>query len=358
MSASQPEADLPETDEDAAAELARLAGEIAHHNALYHARRRARDHRTPIMTRWSAATLRSRRAFPHLIRADSPVAAGRRGARGASRQGRACPADDEPRQRALPMRMSIEFVGRVRRFLNLAEDAPVALTAEPKIDGLSCSLRYESGALVQALDPRRRRGRRGRHRQCRGRSPTFPQQLDGNAPEIFEIRGEVYMAKADFAALNARLLAEAEDRQDAPVRQSAQRRRRLAAPEGRGRHRRAPAALPRPWLGRASASCRATRQFDVMQRDRRLGLAGQPTCSCASTTSTRRWRIIARSRRPRADLPFDIDGVVYKVDRLDWQARLGQVAKRRAGRSRTNSPPSAPRRRSSGSTSRSAAPAS
>ena len=96
-----------------------------------------------------------------------------------------------------------EFVGRVRRFLNLPAGEPVALTAEPKIDGLSCSLRYEKRQSGAGGDARRRHGRRGRHPQCPDDFATF-RRCSAGAPDVLEVRGEVYMSKADFAALNER----------------------------------------------------------------------------------------------------------------------------------------------------------
>src|SRR3546814_3299859 len=102
-----------------------------------------------------------------------------------------------------------EFVARVRRFLRLADDETVALVAEPKIDGLSCSLRYEHGRLVQALT--RGDGRVGEDVTANVLTiDDIPRALPAGAPELFEVRGEVYLGKAEFAALNARLLAEAE----------------------------------------------------------------------------------------------------------------------------------------------------
>jgi DNA ligase (NAD+) len=141
MTAPLPTTDLPETDGAAATELAHLAADIAHHNRLYHT-----DDAPEISDADYDALVRRNTAieaaFPHLVRADSPAAqVGAAPATHLAKVAHARPmmslengfADDE----------AIEFVARVRRFLNLAEDAPVALTAEPKIDGLSCSLRYE-----------------------------------------------------------------------------------------------------------------------------------------------------------------------------------------------------------------------
>ncbi len=138
-----------------------------------------------------------------------------------------------------------EFVARVRRFLGLAEDAPLAFTAEPKIDGLSCSLRYENGRLVSAAT--RGDGFEGEDVTANIRTiGEIPHRLKGEAPEVIEVRGEVYMSHADFAALNERqALGE-----KAGLRQSAQRRRRLAASARLQHHRRAAAAFFRLCLGR------------------------------------------------------------------------------------------------------------
>ena len=203
MIASAP---LPDTDESAAAELAALAVEIARHNALYHTEDAPEisDAAYDALTRRNAAL---EAAFPHLIRADSP-----------SRSVGAAPAGHLAKVAHARAMFSLDnafadddvadFVGRVRRFLSLADDAPVALTAEPKIDGLSCSLRYENGRLVQALT--RGDGQVGEDVTANVRTiGDIPPTLPAGAPAVFEVRGEVYMAKSDFAALNARLLAEA-----------------------------------------------------------------------------------------------------------------------------------------------------
>ena len=328
MSATQPEADLPETDEDAATELARLAGEIARHNALYH-----RDDAPEISDADYDALVRRNNAleaaFPQLIRADSPNA-----------QVGAAPAAHLAKvAHARPMMSldngfadedAIEFIARVRRFLNLPEDAAVALTAEPKIDGLSCSLRYERGRLVQALT--RGDGQVGEDVTANVRTigdipaQLAPTQRTADAPEIFEIRGEVYMAKADFTALNARLLAEAED--PAKARQFANPRNAAA---GSLRQKDASVTASRPlrflahgW-GETSAMPGET-QYDVMTAIAGWGLPISDMFVRVDgiTEALAHYRAIEAAR---ADLPFDIDGVVYKVDRLDWQARLGAVAK-------------------------------
>jgi len=323
MSAPQPETDLPETDEDAATELARLAGEIAHHNALYH----TNDAPEISDADYDALVRRNtvlEAAFPHLIRTDSPNA-----------QVGAAPAAHLAKvAHARPMMSlengfadedAIEFVARVRRFLNLAEDAAVALTAEPKIDGLSCSLRYERGRLVQALT--RGDGQVGEDVTANARTiGDIPAQLNGNGPEIFEIRGEVYMAKADFTALNARLLAEAED--PAKARQFANPRN-AAAGSLRQKDATVTASRPLRFLAHGwgeTSNMPGETQFDVMTSIARWGVPVSDMFLRVDgiTEALAHYRAIEAAR---ADLPFDIDGVVYKVDRLDWQARLGAVAK-------------------------------
>ncbi len=315
---------LPATDDAAAAELARLAAEIAHHNRAYHTddAPEISDADYDALTRRNAAI---EAAFPHLVRTDSPSLIV--GAAPAAHLAKVAHARAMMSlENAFSPDETTEFVARVRRFLNLPEDAPVALTAEPKIDGLSCSLRYERGRLVQALT--RGDGQVGEDVTANVATiGDIPAQLSGSAPDIFEVRGEIYMAKADFAALNARLLAEAEDT-GKDARQFANPRNAAA---GSLRQKDAAVTASRPlrflahgW-GETSAIPGDT-QYGVMRAIAAWGLpVSDLLIRCDGMDAA--LAHYAEIERRRADLPFDIDGVVYKVDRLDWQARLGAVAK-------------------------------
>ena len=318
------DAPLPSTETDAAAELERLAREIAHHNARYHTddAPEISDAAYDALVRRNAAI---EAAFPALIRDDSP-----------SRQVGAAPAAHLAKvAHARPM-MSLdnafadeeveEFVRRVRRFLRLADDAPVALTAEPKIDGLSCSLRYEDRQLVQALT--RGDGTTGEDVTANVLTiGDIPRALPADAPAVFEVRGEVYMEKAAFAALNQRLATEAEA--------SGKEARRFANPRnaaaGSLRQKDAAVTQARPlrflahgW-GEASAVPGETQEAIVAA----LRAWGFPIADAFArcddvAVALAVYRAIEHQR---ADLPFDIDGVVYKVDRLDYQQRLGSVGR-------------------------------
>ncbi len=319
---------------DAANRLMRLAKEIARHNRLYHA-----EDSPEISDADYDALIRENNAleaaFPHLVRADSP-----------NRQVGASVAASPLAKVAHEKRMMsldnafadedvADFVGRVRRYLKLADDAPVAMTAEDKIDGLSLSLRYEDRRLVVAAT-------RGDGQVGEDVTPNvryiadIPQQLPESAPALFEVRGEVYMAKADFLALNARLMEEARavaEQRGEPfdaegVRQFANPRNAAA---GSLRQKDAAVTASRPlrfmahgW-GVASALPAET-QYEVMQAIGAWGfpLSGDLVRVESVDTMLEHYRSIERQR---ADLAYDIDGVVYKVDRLDWQERLGFVAK-------------------------------
>jgi DNA ligase (NAD+) len=311
---------------EAAAELEKLAAEIAHHNRLYH------DQDAPEISDADYDALIRRNleleaAFAHLVRADSP-----------SRQVGATPSGPLAKVRHARPMLSLdnafsdeevtEFIDRVRRFLRLGDDEPVVLTAEPKIDGLSCSLRYEGRKLVQAAT-------RGDGQVGEDVTPNvafvsdIPQSLPDSAPDLFEIRGEVYMAKADFAALNARLLAEAGEAGDESKARQFANPRNAAAGSLRQKDANVTATRPLRFIvhgwGEYSAVPAET-QTGVMDAIESWGFAKSThrrTCAGAAEALDQYRNI----ERLRSDLPFDIDGVVYKVDRLDWQERLGQVAR-------------------------------
>ncbi len=302
---------------DAANRLMRLAKDIARHDRLYH------DRDAPeISDAEYDALVRENRAleeaYPHLVRADSP----------SKRLGAAPTSSLAKVTHARPM-LSLEnafsddevaeFVARVRRFLSLPADAGVALTAEPKIDGLSCSLRYEDGQLVLAAT--RGDGTVGEDVTANVRTISdIPPSIAG-APAVLEVRGEVYMAKADFAALN--------ERQEASGGKIFANPRNAAAGSLRQKDASVTAARPLRFLahgwGELSEPLCAT-QDEAMKRIAGFGIPVSDLLVRVETVNAALAHYAA-IEAARADLPFDIDGVVYKVDRLDWQERLGQVAR-------------------------------
>ena len=312
------------TEAEAANRLMRLAKEVARHNRLYH------DQDAPEISDADYDALIAENnvleaAFPHLVRADSPNMQV-----GAASSSALKKAHHSIRMMSLDNGFSEddigEFLARIRRFLALPEDADLALTAEPKIDGLSCSLRYERGELVLAAT--RGDGSTGEDVTANVRTiADIPQRLSGrDIPDLFEIRGEVYMAKADFTALNRRLLAEADDPEKA--RQFANPRN-AAAGSLRQKDASITASRPLRFLAHgwgAHDALPSDTQMGVMGAIASWGLPVSDMLACVDSLSA----IMAHYRgieAARADLPFDIDGVVYKVDRLDWQQRLGFVAK-------------------------------
>jgi DNA ligase (NAD+) len=310
------------TEADAATELARLAAEIAHHNRLYH------DQDAPEISDAEYDALVRRNAeleaqFPQLVQPESPslhVGATPTGPLAKVRHARPMLSLDN----AFSDEEVEEFVERVQRFLRLPSDEPVELTAEPKIDGLSCSLRYEGRRLVQAAT--RGDGAIGEDVTANAAHVQgIPQTLPAEAPDVFEVRGEVYMTKADFAALNRRLLDEAGD--PAKARQFANPRN-AAAGSLRQKDAGVTAARPLRFLvhgwGETAALPGAT-QTEVMDRLEGWGFPGSGLRMRGDAAA-----VLAQYRAieaQRADLPYDIDGVVYKLDRLDWQERLGQVGR-------------------------------
>jgi DNA ligase (NAD+) len=301
------------TSQQAMQELTRLAVAIAAANLAYHQADAPRisDAEYDALKRRNAAI---EAAFPELKRPDSPT-----------EQVGAAPAEAFGKVRHAVRMLSLEnafaeaevpeFVERIRRFLNLAPDAPLAFTAEPKIDGLSLSLRYEAGRLVVAAT--RGDGETGENVTPNARTiPDIPERLDG-APAVLEVRGECYMSHADFAALNARQ-AEAGGRTFANPRNAAAGSLRQLDP-------RITAARPLRFFayawGEISAPLADT-QFQAIERLNALGFPTNPLMRrCAGTEEMlAHYRLIEGQR---ATLGYDIDGVVYKLDRLDLQARLG-----------------------------------
>ncbi|KTR82540.1 NAD-dependent DNA ligase LigA [Novosphingobium barchaimii] len=325
--------DLPDQAQ-AANELMRLAKAINRANRLYHV-----DDAPEIADAEYDALVRRNAeleaAFPDLIRPDSPT----------HKVGHEVASSPLSKVRHEVRMMSLdnafspeevaEFLARVRRFLALPEDAPVAVTAEDKIDGLSCSLRYEHGKLVRAAT--RGDGQVGEDVTANvAHIPDIEQQLHGDVPDVFEVRGEVYMEKAAFRKLNADLMEEAraaaeargEAFDDAKVRQFANPRNAAA---GSLRQKDASVTARRPlrfWAhgwGAASAVPGET-QHDMVRIIEGWGLPVSPDFRLCQSLDEMLAAYEA-IRAGRAGLPYEIDGVVYKVDRLDWQGRLGFVAK-------------------------------
>lgn len=304
---------------DAANELMRLARKIAHHDKLYH----AEDAPEISDPEYDALVRRNRaleEAFPHLIRDDSP-------SQKVGHEVAASPLSKvthEVRMMSLDNGFNreevAEWVARVRRYLNLGEGDPVAITAEDKIDGLSCSLRYEKGKLVRAAT--RGDGQVGEDVTPNARHISdIPQELPAGVPDVFEVRGEVYMSRADFAALN-------ESQEEAGAKLFANPRNAAA---GSFRQKDASVTAKRPlkfwaygWGAASEVPCET--QSEMMRMIESWGFPLSPFLTRTETVDA----MIAHYEeigRQRPDLPYEIDGVVYKVDRLDYQQRLGFVAK-------------------------------
>lgn len=301
------------TQADAAAELARLAAEIAENDRLYH----MED--APKISDAAYDALRLRNAaiearFPELLRADSPSLKV-----GAEPSGTFTQVVHSRPMLSLDNVFSdedvIDFIGSVRRFLAWPADKEIVFTAEPKIDGLSMSLRYENRRLVTAAT--RGDGSTGENVTANIRTiGDIPQHLPKDAPDVVEVRGEVYMRRDDFFALNQRM---AETGQVfANPRNSAAGSLRQKDPEVT---RSRPLKFFAYAWGDTSEPLGET-QYDVVQR---FGDWGFPINRlmdrCRSVED-----ILAHYRAieaQRSELPYDIDGVVYKVDRLDLQERLG-----------------------------------
>ncbi|HSR56298.1 MAG TPA: NAD-dependent DNA ligase LigA [Alphaproteobacteria bacterium] len=306
------------SEEDAAAELEYLAKEIARHDALYY----QKD--APEISDSAYDALRARNdaleaAFPELIREDSPSQRiGAAPASGFAKVTHAVPMLSL--DNAFTAEDVVEFVARVRRYLNLDADAEVALMTEPKIDGLSIALRYEGGRLVQGAT--RGDGTTGENVTRNLRTlDDIPDRLRGKGwPDVLEVRGEVYMSKTEFAALNAR-------QQEAGAKVFANPRNAAA-----GSLRQLDSTITASrnlgffgyaW-GEVSEPLGATLE-EARDRLRHFGFPLNEGKLYSDVEKAIAFHDDLESRR--ASLDYDIDGVVYKVNRLDWVERLGQVSR-------------------------------
>src|SRR6056297_3650477 len=297
----------------AKAELARLADLLARADRAYHA------DDAPIMPDSAYDALARRNTsiedrFPDLKRPDSP--SDRVGFIAADAFGKVTHA-----VRMLSLGNAFEadeineFDARVRRYLGLSDDAPLAYTSEPKIDGLSLSLRYEQGKLVQAAT--RGDGAVGENVTTNARTiDDIPLTLHG-APEVLEVRGEVYMAHADFEALNARQ-AEKSDKPFANPRNAAAGSLRQLDPKVTARR---PLKFFAYAWGQHSEPLADT-QMQAIERLAGLGFQTNPLTELCDGPDEMLAQY-ARIEQMRADLGYDIDGVVYKVNDLALQHRLG-----------------------------------
>ncbi|MBL0947393.1 NAD-dependent DNA ligase LigA [Brevundimonas sp.] len=305
--------------DQARTELAHLSAELARHDALYF----AED--TPEVSDAAYDALKRRALaiearFPELTTADSPstrVGAAPSGTFAAVRHGVPMLSLDN----AFDEGDIADFVARVRRFLALDVDTPMAFIAEPKIDGLSANLRYEKGQLV--VGATRGDGREGEDVTANLRTlPDIPDQLSGSGwPDLIEVRGEVYTPTADFLAFNADA--------EAAGRRTYANPRNFAAGSLRQKDPAITADRPLRFFaygwGELSADFAET-QSDAIDRLADWGFPVNDRRRVVEDTAGL-LEVYRSLETDRARLGYDIDGVVYKVDRLDWQKRLGFIAR-------------------------------
>lgn len=212
-----------------------------------------------------------------------------------------------------------DFLDKIRRFLGLPENEPVELVAEPKIDGLSCSLRYEQGRLVQAAT--RGDGAEGEDITANVKTiADVPHTLKPGTPDILEVRGEIYMDRKKFAQWNAAQAAESGKPFANPRNAAAGSVRQLDAAKTANR----PLHFFGYALGEVSEKF-ATSQEEIRQKLAAWGIPETPFRLCKDTAEI--MAFYENLLQHRADLDYEIDGVVYKVNRLDWQERLGFVSR-------------------------------
>ncbi len=317
MSAEISPADL--TEAQAVEELERLADQLAAHDIAYH----REDAPTISDAEYDALKRRNEAIealFPHLVRENSP----------SLKVGAAASSQFGPVQHGVPM-LSLDnafadedvtdFDARVRRFLRLDAGEHVAFTAEPKIDGLSASLRYEKGVFVRGAT--RGDGRTGEDITANLRTLNdIPERLSGEGwPDVIEIRGEVYAPLAEFEAFNT-AAEEAGGRTYANPRNFAAGSLRQIDPTVTAKR---PLRFFAYAWGEVSAAFAET-QSEALTRLKAWGFATNDRSRRVEDAQG----LLAVYREigaARSTLPYDIDGVVYKVDRLDWQQRLGFVSR-------------------------------
>ena len=303
---------------DAAVELEFLAKEIAEHDIAYH------QNDAPSLSDADYDALRRRNdeieaRFPLLIQPNSP----------SKRVGAPAAAGFSKVTHARPM-LSLgngfseediaEFLARVRRFLSLGEDEVVEIVGEPKIDGLSISLRYENGRLVQAAT--RGDGQVGEDVTANIRTLNdIPAEITGDVPSVMEVRGEVYMGKADFKALN--------DRQEANDEKVFANPRNAAAGSLRQKDSTITASRPLGFFayswGEVASPVADTHQ-EYLDKLNAWGFSVNPLTEILPDLNSIMVFYTDLNER-RSGLDYDIDGIVYKVNRIDWQERLGQVSR-------------------------------
>lgn len=314
---AKPPADL--TEAEAVEELTFLADEIARHDIAYH------QQDAPTISDADYDALKQRNnaieaAFPHLVRDNSP----------SLRVGAARAEQFSPVEHGVPMLSldnafsnedALEFDARIRRFLRLSGAEEIAYTAEPKIDGLSASLRYEKGVFVQGAT--RGDGRVGEDVTENLRTiADIPKRLSGSGwPDVIEIRGEVYLGHEEFAALNAA--------NEAAGLKTYANPRNSAAGSLRQIDPKITATRPLKFFAYAwglMSGPFAQTQWEALGKLKAWGFKTTPE-SCRVISGQGLLDAYGDMEAVRPKLGYDIDGVVYKVDRLDWQQRLGFITR-------------------------------
>ncbi len=304
--------------EQAENEISRLYNEIKRNDNLYY------QDDAPAISDSEYDTLRLRleaieQRFPELINTESPTQ--KVGAAPAEKFGKVVhKVSMLSLSNAFDMSDVADFAQRIRRFLGLGEGEAVELWCEPKIDGLSFSARYEKGVFVQAAT--RGDGQVGEDVTANVATiATLPNKLKGNAPDVLEIRGEIYMPHAAFTALNQQRVADGEPEFANPRNAAAGSLRQLDSAITASRQLNYFAY----GLGELSQPIADT-QSGIISALKSFGFCvNQDSEICSGLESVAAYYELRYAARPR--LEYDIDGLVYKVERLDWQQRLGFVSR-------------------------------